>query len=45
MLIQFIERKLRDYVATRHRGDIYRIGTLQVRRVYEKETYRVTYKG
>ena len=44
-MIQFIERKLVDYLATRHRGDINRIETLKVRRVYEKETYRVTYKG
>ena len=39
--IEFIERKLVDYVATRHRGDIDRIGILQVHRVHREETNRL----
>ena len=39
--IEFIERKLVDYVATRHRGDINRIGILQFYRVYREETNRL----
>ena len=34
-------RKLVDYAATRHRGDINRIGTLQVNTVYRGETSRL----